>query len=83
MKFTVLCWRYVYVVARAVKIVYVIIAGEFLDAVQIFVSIIFLTIWIYFNFLTRVLFLESFSYYAYCDTDKESNHILHKEYEKK
>lgn len=65
-----------YVVARAVEIVYISIAGEFLDAVQIFVSSIFLTIWIYFNFLTKVLVLESFSYYAYCDTDKESNHIL-------
>jgi hypothetical protein len=51
-------------------------AGEFLDAVQIFTSSIFLTIWIYFNFLTKVLVLESFSYYAYCDTGKESNHIL-------
>lgn len=68
-----------YVVARAVKIVYISIAGEFFNAVQIFVSIIFLTMWIYFYFLTRVLVLESFSYYAYCDTDKESNHFLHKE----
>lgn len=68
-----------YVVARAVKIVYISIADEFVDAVQIFVSSIFLTIWIYFNFLTGVLVLESFSYYAYCDTDKESNHILRKE----
>jgi len=31
------------------------IAGDFLDAVQIFVSIIFLTKWTYFNFLIRVL----------------------------
>jgi len=69
----------VYVVARAVKIVYISIAGDFLDVVEIFVSIIFLTKWIYFNFLTRVLVLETFSYYAYCDTDRESNHILHKE----
>jgi hypothetical protein len=60
--------------------VYISIAGEFLAAVQVFASSIFLITWIYINFLTKLLvLLESFSYSAYCDTDKESNHIVRKE----